>query len=232
MTRAQLRRFLRSKLGDMHPTNPIFSDSDLNLALLMAGRLVQNWVNAVDPNPYCNTLIGDITINTTLYTLPGNYRSPGIRLLELLESGSWKEIGRQEFNDLDTDASRAASNSSNSTNDKKYAIGGKLLRLKYNPTATVSGGMRMTYSAHVNFTDDDDNSVLQLPIELDPCIYRLAAYELCPDIGADRVDVESHYTAAEKIFDKWAAGFKTTIGKDGEQINHVGGHVRTQWSRD
>lgn len=228
MIRLQLRRFLRSKLGDMHPTNPIFTDSDLNLALLNAGRELQNWVNAVDPNPYCVTQTGDITINVSLYTLPPDYRSPGVRLVELLESNSWKTLGRQEFNDVDTDAARTVDN--NTVYNKKYSVGGKLIRLKTVPTATVVSGIRMTYAALVTFKDDDDNSTLQLPLELMPCVYRLAAFELSPDIGDEKA--QTHYDAAEKKFTKWAEGFKTTIGKDGEQINHVGGHARTSWSRD
>lgn len=224
MTRAQLRQFLRSKVRDLSPTNPIFSDSDLNVVLSNAARILQNWVNAVDPNPYTATLVGDITASVDIYALPGDYRSPGIRTLELLIDGSYVEIGRQEFSEFTIAVRRNPDFATVSTSAKKYAIGGGILKLKYMPTVSVTAGMRMIYSASVTF-GDDDTTVIALPLELHDCIYLLGAFLIVQD--ADDKDAQEFYKMARVIFDEWAKGFKTTIGLDGEQINHVGGHIRT-----
>lgn len=223
MTRAQLRRFLRSKIRDMHPTSPIFTDSDLNLVLLSGARILQNWVNAIDPNPYTNVLVGDTYTDLDMYALPGDYRSPGIRTLEILQNGVYVEIPRQEFSEFTLKARRNP-DASSLTTANKYAIGGGIIKLKNPPNPGLSEGMRITYSATVTFGDDDD-AVIQLPLELHDCIYLIAASLIIQDI--DDKESSDQYKLARAIYDEWAKGFRTTIGLDGEQINHVGGHIRT-----
>lgn len=225
MLRSQMRKALRFRLGDMHPTNPIFSDDNLNVSLEESARELQNWVNLVDPNPYVDIQYGDLTQNKTIYILPTNYRSPGVREVALLVNNKYVPIGRREF--IKLNATNAASETS-TENSNKYSIGGGIIKLQNPPTNDLALGMRMEYSAVVSFNDSDIVTI-QLPLELHKCVYLLSLVELSPIVG---VDTSKIYENVEKKFLRWAEGFKSTIGPDGEQINTVGGHNRLNWDKD
>jgi len=223
MTRAQLRRFTRSKLGDMHPTSPKFLDSDINLCLLNKARQIQNWVNVTDPNPYVQTLYGDLVSGQKSYPLPSDYRSPGVREVALLQSGVYVPIDRAEFNVNNKEVAREV-NITGAVN--KYSIGGGVIKLKIAPTANQVAGIRIEYSALVTFGDDDD-AIIQLPLELHDCVYLLVTADLSQDLGY--LGYKDYYTQAKLIYDGWAEGFKTTIGPDKERISNVGGLNKRDW---
>lgn len=233
MTRAQMRSWLRFRLGDKHPTNPIFTDAQLNEILEQEAKELQSLVNITDPNPYTNTLYGDLTANIRTYSLPSNYRSPGVREVALLVSGVYTPIGKDDFNELNRGPSSQRSTdpvpaSSSSSSINRFSIGGGLIKLKTAPSATLSLGIRMEYCAHVTF-GDSDSTVVQLPLELHSCVWLMAAHKLGPSIGDNGDENEK---MAEKIYTKWAEGFKTTIGVDGPQIVRVGGHNKDSWVRE
>lgn len=233
MLRPELRSLLRFRLGDKHPTNPIFTDADLNNVLEQEAKELQNQVNVVDPNPYTNTLYGDLTVNVRTYSIPANYRSPGVRELALLVGGAYVPIVKDDFNELNRPFNGQRNvdpvpASSSSASDNRYSLGGGLIKLKTAPTATLLLGMRIEYCAQVSFSDSD-SVVVQLPLELHNCIWLMAAHKLGPSIGDNG---DANEKMAEKIFNRWAEGFKTTIGVDGPQIVRVGNHNKDSWSRE
>jgi len=232
MTRAQMRFWLRFRLGDKHPTNPIFTDAELNDILEAEAKELQSLINATDPNPYTNTLYGDLTVNVRNYLLPTNYRSPGIRELALLTDGVYVPISRDEYTELNRSKDGRSSNpvpaSSSADNVNRYSIGGGMLRLKTAPSTSVTLGMRIEFCANVTF-DDDDIITIPVPVELHSCIYLMAAHKLGPTIG-DNTDANEKM--AMNIYGRWADGFKTTIGVDGPQITRVGNHIKDGWIRE
>lgn len=227
MTRGQIRSFLRSKLGDKHPTNPIFSDSDLNLIILNATRILQNRVNKVDPNPYCVIQYNDLVANIDLYALPANYRSPGVADVWQLIGGKYVRLTGNNPNIVNRDVNSATrfGNTPASDAPNVYAIRGGRIRLKIPPTANLVNGLKMEYAAHVSYADDD--SVPQLPLELHDCIYLKAAMLLNPDQGENNSsDLKAQY---DEIYKDWADGFRLTMGTDQAQFGNVGNLDKKNW---
>lgn len=234
MTRAQLRAFLRSRLADKHPTNPRFSDSDLNLSLLDSAKIIQNWVALVDPNPVYDIVFGDFTANERDYLLPGGYRSPGVREVAILTSGAagtgvYTSIEKMDPNELNRGPLAVrADESVNTDTTQAYCIIGNKIRFKIAPTQSVFGGYRMEHATDVSF--GDDTSIIQLPLALHSCVYLHSAYMLSPDLGD--TNPERHLKAAENIYKIWADAFRLTIGVDVARITRVGDRVKDSWIRE
>ena len=231
MLRPELRSWLRFRLGDKHPTNPIFTDAELNLILEAEAKELQSQVNVVDPNPYTETLYGDLTAGVKTYLIPTNYRSPGIRELALLVGSEYVSIGKDDFNELNRPPNSRSTSpvpaSATSASANRYSLGGGLLKLKVAPAATLLLGMRMEFCAQVSFSASD-TKVIELPLELHSCIYLNAAHKLGPTVG-DNGDANDKMS--QKIFDKWAEGFKSTIGIDGPRIVRAGTN-KDEWVRE
>lgn len=224
MNRGQSRAFLRSKLGDRHPTNPTFSDSTLNLTLLTAARLLQNRVNVVDPNPYTKTAYADLVNGVDTYSLPGDYRSPGERIVKRLIDGEYQRVTRIQFTSMD----KLLGSTEQSESNTGYSIGGKLIQIFPTPTADLVNGLKITYAAQVTYADDSDSSVPQLPLEILNCVHLVAFTLICSDIGLNGDD---ETRLVDKIIKEWAEGFKSSHGVDGNQIESLGGHNRIGWKK-
>lgn len=226
MNLAQLRKNLRSKIRDLDTANPDWSDSDLNIVLGESALLVQDFVNGVDPNPYTVTMYNDLVNGQSMYALPSNYRSPGIREAAIMASagGSYSPMVRRE--NVVIDEARAGNNTGASNTGKPlYSISHGILELLAVPTSNVTAGLRLIFSSTIAMADDD--AIPQLPLSLHSCIVLEAAIFLSPD--TDDPDFEKYIKVRDHRYKTFKDSFKVVNNRDQMGIEGVGGHDRMGW---
>lgn len=226
-----LRRMARSKLGDLHPTLPIYSDADYNTALRHSAYYIQARLAKVNSVPYTALTVTTLTASIGDYPLPPDLTTPGVRRVYTLSNGVYTPATLRNLEDLedtvrDAAVAQVGEDPTTVATQVQYAVDGDYIVISPVPTATTANGLRIRYAAVVTMVDD--NAIPQLPLVLHPAIYLHTAAVLAPQ--QDDSLVKTLASQYNEIITTFIDAFKNRFGNEPEQVESVGGVDKIGWT--
>lgn len=231
MNRVTMRRLARHKLGDLSTTDPIYSDSDYNTALLHSAYYVQARLAKVNAVPFTGLQVTNLTSGVGDYPVPPDMTTPGVRRLYVLSSnGVYVPAVNRNLEDLedgvrDAAVAQVGEDPTTPSIRPQYAVDGDYIVVSPTPTASTANGLRIRFAKVVTMADD--TSVPQLPLVLHDAIWLHAAAKFAPQQDFELIKtLASQYN---EIINTFIDAFKNRFGNEPEQIESVGDVDKIGW---